>query len=169
MKKVVFLLFLLVAYFGVGQTQDSTSYWSRLKKGFFWSNSDDGFYVGSSVGIENYGISLGGEFKYYSASENGLPFVSRSIYLSYRKGLQDFRHDLPQNIIGIGVYFSFIRFEYSFHFGDKAPFHKFTPKIGYDWGNVSVFYGYDLSLMNRKMPMYMNHSISINYSLFFPK
>lgn len=166
MKKVVFLLLLFVTRFGFSQTDNEYNYWSRLKSDFFWSDYEVGFYVGPTVGIEKFGVSVGGELKFYGAYY--MPLGSISFYGNYRRGLQTYRHNIPQNVIGFGAHIGIFGLEVSSHFGDKPPLYKLTPKLGFDWGNVSIFYGYDINLTKRKIPAYMNHSITLKYSVYFP-
>ena len=132
----------------------------------FW-----GSYDGVFLGIENrYDLgtyALGFEVKPWAAYY-GSPIINFSFYTGYRY-LFDF-NDIDSTLnhsIKLGFQFSFIGLETNFYFGKYEQFlWTLTPKIGWDIGHISIFYGYNLPLINRSDKSWRNfHMVQLVYAI----
>jgi hypothetical protein len=73
---------------------------------------------------------------------------------------------MPDMAIGAGVHLTIFGLEGNVYLGGDRPLWYVTPKIGMDWGNLSVFYGYGLPVSSNGLPSRYGHSVSLKYSLY---
>lgn len=155
---------------------DSVAYWNeayrkaslkRALRELFSINSYyetyEGFFVGVTNQYELTRYSLGAEVKVYGAVYT--PLLSASIYTNYRHLFGTEALDIPSNAISLGGHCSFLGLEATCYFDRKQTLLYLTPKIGLDMGNISLFYGYSLSLNKSNFKGVYGHNIAFKYQL----
>lgn len=167
MKKTILVAILLISNFSFSQEskkEKTRQFFSYM----FCPEGEMGLYIGITQGLEKLNYSIGGEGKLYASYYN-YPILSGSIYLNYRNLLLKDKYQMPEHSIGIGAHFSIIGLEASVLFEkSKNPIWRITPKLGFDWGNISLFYGYDINLNSENKRAFLNHNIQLKYSIFIP-
>ena len=138
----------------------------KKEKNVFWG-SPDGFFLGIENRYDLNTYSLGLQFKAWAAFY-GSPLITFSAYGGYDY-LFDFQKTggvMHHHVRG-GLGFSLIALETDFYFGENGKgMWMLTPKIGWDYGYISIFYGYHLPLINNTEYSWGNyHMVSLTYSI----
>lgn len=129
----------------------------------FWSDAQGGFYIGTIGSYEMNHYALGGEAKLYASFYHAL--LSNSIYANARH-LYTSQPGLPNTAIGVGVHLLIFGLEGNAYLGGDKDRWYLTPKIGMDWGNASLFYGYGFPLGTNDLSPVYRHSLSVKYSFY---
>lgn len=127
------------------------------------SNSDGLFYLGLTNSFELSSYFMGGEFKMYDSYYS--PLLSMSLYSNYR--ITPF--NLEKNYFSsfsLGVHCTFLGLESIVYSTNKINYFYLTPKLGFDYGSWSLFYGYNLPISTPRLEEYSGHNISFKYHLY---
>jgi hypothetical protein len=163
MKKILFVFLIIASSMSYAQKNEKLkNYFSEM----FYSYSELGLYLGVPVGFEKSNFSIGAEAKLYGAYYS--PIVSGSAYVNYRKLLLSNKYQIPSHSLAIGGHFMFFGLEIGALFENKDQIWRITPKLGFDWGNISLFYGYDINLNSENKRAFLNHNIQLKYSIYIP-
>jgi hypothetical protein len=120
----------------------------------------EGLFVGPSASYEMNTLALGADVKYFNGFHFGyLPWAfysnARYIFSSVPK--------VPDVAIGFGVNLLFVGLETNVYFGGDQFLWYLTPKLGFEGGKISVFYGYGLPLINNEPGRSYRHSITFKF------
>jgi hypothetical protein len=126
-------------------------------------NTDDLIYVGLTSSYEISSMFIGGEFKLYQSYYS--PLYSGSIYVNYEHTI-DPNTEVNFNAISMGGHFTFAGLEGTVYFKNEEKFTYITPKIGFDYGTWSVFYGYGIPISSKYSQDLRDHNISLKYNLY---
>lgn len=133
-----------------------------LLEDMLWSESTSGWYVGAIGAYDMKSPSLGAEAKFYGASHF---LISGSAYGNYRR-IYSGNPELPHTAFGLGVHFLIFGLEGNMYLNSDRNWWYLTPKIGFDNGNFSIFYGYGLPLGPNDLSANYGQSLSVKYSLY---
>jgi|GEM_PF-5927862 len=169
---IFFVLFYSISY---AQNRDSLvdkGYVERLRKSnnrqtfsdLFFSEMEDGIYCGVTNHFELLTYAIGGELKFYESYYS--PFFSGSVYLNQRHLFNSETSSIPSNVTSIGIHFTIFGLEANCYYNKASTLLYLTPKIGYDRGNFSIFYGYSLPLNHSTYTQNYGHSISVKLELY---
>lgn len=160
------LVFVFIAVFAVAQYDYSDSLRRKNNKmligDLFWSDYDDGFYLGALGSYEMQSAAAGGEVKYYASYYHY--HISGSVYANARQ-LYTNDPSLPNTAVGAGVHFTIFALEGNVYLGGDRTRWYLTPKVGFDMGSFSIFYGYGLRLGPKDLSTNYSHSVSVKYFL----
>ena len=131
----------------------------------FWNGDSDGLiYMGVSNSYEMNSYCLGGELKLYDSYFS--PWFSGSFYANYRTAVRTFDDTPDFNALSIGTHLGIFGLEGIAYFNRNATEYYLAPKIGYDYGSWSVFYGYNLLLSAPEYNEIPGHNFSLKYHLY---
>jgi hypothetical protein len=125
-----------------------------------------GIYAGVTNHYELSCYSLGGEGKLYLAYI--IPLLSCSMYANYKHLYVSENKSIPSNAISLGGHLGLVGLEGTCYFNRDQKLYYLTPKIGYDTGNFSLFYGYSFTVNKAEYSggIY-GHNISFKYLINF--
>ena len=126
-------------------------------------NTDGLIYVGLITSCEISSFFLGGEIKLYDSYY--LPLYSGSIYANYKHSI-DPQKKVNFNAISIGGHFTFIGLEGTVYFNNEKTFAYIIPKVGFDYGTWSIFYGYGIPITTKYSQELSGHNLSLKYNLY---
>jgi len=154
---------------------DSIENWNKTSKRsslkmaisdmFYNSDYDNFLHIGVTNHYELLNYGLGGEIKLYGAYYH--PLASGSIYVNYRHLFVEKSKSIPSNGISVGAHFTIFGLEANCYFNREEALFYLTPKLGFDAGSFSLFYGYSLSLNSSSFKGAYAHNISFKYHLYF--
>lgn len=124
----------------------------------------DGVFLTLNSGIEMHRLSLGGEIKLFASGDFFWPVNSVSCYANY----EHLSHSNLDNLhsLGVGFHLWFLGFESNYYFGNNSRVISLIPKIGLDFGGLSLFYGYGYNVFNESLTAPTNfHHISLKLGL----
>jgi len=136
----------------------------EIPKLFYYSSERGAFYAGVTNQYELSCYSLGGELKRYGSINS--PWLSASVYTNYRHLFVGQNTTIPSNAVSIGAHASILGLEATSYFTRDQQLYYLTPKIGFDTGSFSFFYGYSLSLNKSDFKGVYGHNVSFKYSLY---
>ena len=130
--------------------------------------NNNSHYAFLHVGITNHyelsSYGLGGEVKLYGSFLQST-LLSGSIYANYRHLYTT--KIVPSNGISLGVHLFIFGMETTCYFDrDNIPLFYLTPKLGFDTGSFSLFYGYSVSLKSWNFQGAKSHNLSLKYHLY---
>ncbi len=132
----------------------------------FWG-AEGGIFIGSENRFDLSTYSIGVSAKGY-LSLYGLVYYNVSLYGGYSY-LFDFQNNAQafNHSIRLGSHFSFVGLETDVFFGKyDQVLWTVMPKVGVEWGHLSLFYGYHLPIINKSDMSWKNfHSVSLSYSI----
>lgn len=131
----------------------------------FWnSDSDQLCYLGISNSFEMKSYCIGGEFKFYGSSYD--PLLSGSLYGNFRTTIYHFDDTPDFNAVSFGGHLGIFGAEVIGYFNRNAEYYYFAPKIGYDYGSWSAFYGYNFPISPTEYKGNHGHNLSLKYHLY---
>ncbi len=133
--------------------------------GVCWG-SEEGVYLGIENRYEMGSYAVGIEGKLWVAMFGSFIYTA-SGYAGYRY-LFDFQgvDNSLNHAFKIGGQFSFAGLETNIYFGKYDQFlWTITPKLGFDFGHLSLFYGYSLPIINQSDQSWNDfHMVQLVYS-----
>ena len=161
-----FFLLVFVLFSGVASAQweytDSIRKANNRTLGRELFTRKEGWLLGPAIGHEMNNLALGGEVKYFVGWHFGqLPW---SAYSGARY-LFTSPPQLPDAVISIGANASIIGLENNFYLGGDDFLWYLTPKIGFDGGRISVFYGYGIPLIGNDPGRSYRHSFTVKFAV----
>lgn len=174
MKKIILLVFINSLVFkGSSQNsdalknkEDSLRKYNNIKtlsSLLYNSNTDGLFYCGITTSFELSTFFVGGEFKLYESYY--IPLLSGSIYTNFKRAINN-NAQKDFNAISLGAHFTFLGLEGTAYFNNKQTFFYIIPKVGFDYGSWSIFYGYGIPLSKPHLEGTNGHNINLKYSLY---
>lgn len=179
-RKMAFILFILsTSSFAYSQVSENTTTHKQdslqkerlreeLKSGisaFFFDHEFDGpFYLGVTNSFDLKSYALGAEFKAYTAGY--IPLASISIYGNFKNVMWSFFDGTDFKSVSLGGHFAIFGLEGTMYFRESEKFFYLYPKIGFDYGSLSAFYGYGIPLSDSPFDKSYRNSISIKYFLY---
>jgi hypothetical protein len=175
-KPFFFTIFLFILYSNV-QSQNANeiqlNHKDSLRKAsmkmaisdlFYNKNCDGLYYLGLSNSFEINSYYIGGEFKLYDSYYT--PFLGFSIFTNFRTQIVSFSELNNLNAFSIGGNISILGIEMTTYFKKNEFYNFLTPKIGFDYGSWSVFYGFSFPNHNSHIQGISRHSLSVKYYLY---
>lgn len=128
----------------------------------FRSGGDGYAYLGLVHSFEHGSYGIGPEIKAYD-SFYGVRWYSLSLYGNYRYLFSDERF---KNACGLGAHFSIFGLETDLHFNGSDRLWSLVPKVGYDAGHLSLFYGYNVRLTGENVSAAERHQLMFKMFLY---
>jgi hypothetical protein len=117
---------------------------SAISDMFYNGESDGYLHIGITNHFELLHYGLGGEVKLYGSYYH--PIASGSIYANYRRLFVEKNEHIPANGVSFGGHYSVFGLEANCYFNQEKALFYLTPKLGYDTGTFSLFYGYSIPI-----------------------